>query len=166
MENILPDVLDNNLEVVFCGTAPGDASASRQAYYAGRGNLFYSTLASCGFTPRLFRPEEFKDLLQYKIGLTDLAKFTHGMDSKLSIEDFGTKGFRDKILRYQPKIVCFNGKEAAKIYFGLSNTKQVTFGLQDSKIGSSKLYVAPSTSFSARKYWDEELWWKLRKYIK
>ena len=32
---ILPDVLAPGLRVVFCGTAPGTASARAGAYYAG-----------------------------------------------------------------------------------------------------------------------------------
>jgi len=166
MNSVLPDVLDYNLDIVFCGTAAGDKSAKRKAYYAGIGNLFYTTLASCGFTPSLFRPEEFPSLLTYKIGLTDLAKFTHGIDKTLVKDDYDVLSFLKKIQKYQPKVVCFNGKEAAKVFFGLSSTKQVEYGLQRETINNSKLYVAPSTSFSARKYWDEEIWWKVRKYIK
>ena len=166
METILPDVLKHKLEIVFCGTAAGDKSANRKAYYAGRGNLFYSTLASCGYTPRLLRPEEYLELLNWKIGLTDLAQFTHGIDSVLKDEDFDTQSFTKKILLYQPKLVCFNGKKAAQIYFGLLSTKDVSYGLQDKRIDSTKLYVAPSTSFSARKFWDEDIWWKIRENIK
>lgn len=34
---ILPDVLQPNLNIVFCGTAPGTVSAQRGAYYANAG---------------------------------------------------------------------------------------------------------------------------------
>jgi TDG/mug DNA glycosylase family protein len=70
---ILPDLLKANLSVVFCGTAAGSKSAERKAYYAGAGNLFYPTLESCGFTPRILKPQEFSELLNCQIGLTDLA---------------------------------------------------------------------------------------------
>ena len=73
---ILPDLLKENLKIVFCGTAAGNKSAERKAYYAGAGNLFYPTLASCDLTPRILKPQEFPELLNYQIGLTDLAKFT------------------------------------------------------------------------------------------
>jgi len=162
---ILPDILHHNLDIVFCGTAAGNKSAERKAYYAGRGNLFYFTLTACGFTPRLLQPEEFPELLNYKIGLTDLAKFTHGMDKDLLEGDYDTKGFEDKILLCQPKVVCFNGKEAAKVYLQLLDTKQILYGEQDRQIGKTKLFVAPSTSFSARKYWDENIWQQLKKYM-
>lgn len=155
---ILPDLLKNNLNLVFCGTAAGNKSAERKAYYAGAGNLFYPTLASCGFTPRILKPEEYPELLNYGIGLTDLVKHHFGMDKDLKQEHFDTKSFEDKILKYQPKVVCFNGKEAAKVYFNLKYTKDVSYGLQNKVIGKTKLYVAPSTSLQAIAYWDENIW--------
>lgn len=163
---VLPDILNHDLYIVFCGTAAGDKSAERKAYYAGRGNLFYFVLASCGLTPRLFQPDEFRELLTYKIGLTDLAKFTHGMDKDLLEQDYDIKSFEEKIQLYQRNVVCFNGKEAAKVYLGLTDTKQVLYGEQKKQIGKTKLFVAPSTSFSARKYWDEDIWRQLKEYIR
>jgi len=162
---ILPDVLDHNLNIVFCGTAAGDKSAERKACYAGPGNQFYSTLAACGFTSRLLLPEEFMELSIYKIGLTDLAKLTHGMDSKIKRKDFDIVGFEQKISNYKPKIVCFNGKKAASIYLRRPGTTQVIYGFQNHTIGMSKLYVAPSTSGAARGAWDISLWHDLKKYI-
>lgn len=49
MGDVLPDVLERELRVVFCGTAPGAASAKAGAYYAGHG----SDLARAG---SMFRP--------------------------------------------------------------------------------------------------------------
>lgn len=163
---ILPDLLKDNLNVVFCGTAAGKKSAERKAYYAGTGNLFYPTLANCGFTPRILKPEEFPELLNYGIGLTDLVKYHFGIDKDLKQEHFDTKRFEDKILKYQPQLVCFNGKEAAKVYFNLKYTKDVSYGLQDKAIGKTKLYVASSTSLQAIAYWNESIWRELKEQIK
>jgi TDG/mug DNA glycosylase family protein len=55
---ILSDILGTHLDVVFCGTAVGDKSASRGHYYAGRGNKFYEFLHTAGFTPTRLRPDE------------------------------------------------------------------------------------------------------------
>ena len=159
---ILPDIIKTDLKIVFCGTAAGNKSAERKAYYAGKGNLFYKTLTSCGFTPMLLQPEQFPELLNYQIGLTDLAKNTYGMDKDLKHEDYDTKSFEEKILKYQPNFVCFNGKEAAKVFFGLKKTSQVSIGLQTQTIGKTKLFVAPSTSITAFAYWDENVWQQLK----
>ncbi len=76
--NVLPDVLAPGLRIVFCGTAVGSASARRRAYYAGPGNSFWPTLFTVGLTPRQLRPEEYATVIEYGLGLTDLAKSIAG----------------------------------------------------------------------------------------
>ena len=74
MDDILPDILDRGLDVVFCGTAVGPKSAEQRSYYAGPGNKFWQILADIGLTPHRLRPSQFKDVNAHGIGLTDLAK--------------------------------------------------------------------------------------------
>jgi TDG/mug DNA glycosylase family protein len=162
---VLPDILCPDLDIVFCGTAAGDQSAVRQAYYAGPGNQFYSTLHVCGLTSRRLCPEEFTELPKFRIGLTDLAKLTHGMDHRLKQGDFDVTGLKEKILRYEPKIVCFNGKKAAAIFLQRSATGKINYGLQPQMIGRSKLFVAPSTSGAARGAWDINVWHALKRQL-
>lgn len=158
---ILKDLLKPNLDIVFCGTAVGEDSAKKQAYYAGPGNQFYPVLYKAGFTPKLLKPHEYEQLLEYNIGLTDLVKFTSGNDNILSKRDYDVTSFANKIFKYQPKIVCFNGKKAAAEFMG-TKTKNIKYGLMAGTIGESKLVCVPSTSGSARKYWDESIWFKLK----
>jgi TDG/mug DNA glycosylase family protein len=160
---VLPDALTDNLNIVFCGTAAGNKSAERKAYYTGPGNLFYPTLASCGFIPKLLYPDEFIKLLDYKIGLTDLVKNHYGADKDLLKEHYNITSFNNKILKFQPDIICFNGKEAAKVFFNLKSTREINYGLQLKTIGKTKIFVAPSTSALAKKYWDESIWRELKK---
>ncbi|HLP37050.1 mismatch-specific DNA-glycosylase [Lacibacter sp.] len=162
----LPDLLIEDLDVVFCGTAAGDKSAELKAYYAGPGNQFYSIINSVGFTPIKLLPSQFPDLLNYRIGLTDIAKFAQGVDAKLKSSDFDVMGFKEKIIKYQPKYVCFNGKEAARVFYSLKQTKNIKYGIQTDIIKKTKLFVAPSTSGSARGYWDENVWKELFELLK
>jgi TDG/mug DNA glycosylase family protein len=69
---VLPDVLQSNLKVVFCGTAVGTQSAQAGAYYAGRGNQFWDILFQVGLTPRRLEPHEFRSLPAYSITLQHL----------------------------------------------------------------------------------------------
>ena len=78
--HVLPDVLAPGLRLVFCGTAAGKELARRAAYYAHPQNRFWRALFEAGLTPRLLRPEEYAEALQWGIGLTDLAKHASGMD--------------------------------------------------------------------------------------
>lgn len=162
----LPDLLAENLDIVFCGTAAGDKSAQLKAYYAGPGNQFYSILNIVGLTPIKLLPNQFPDLLNYKIGLTDIAKYAQGVDSRLKSTDFDVEGFKEKINKYQPKYCCFNGKEAAKEFYGLKKTANIKYGIQKETINNTKLFVAPSTSGSARGYWDENVWKELFELLK
>jgi len=76
--DLVPDVLGPGLRVVFCGSALGDVSWRRHAYYANPGNRFWQTLAEVGLTPRRLEPREYARLPEWGIGLTDLVKSDHG----------------------------------------------------------------------------------------
>lgn len=117
---ILPDVLETKLKVVFCGTAVGDRSARRGAYYAGPGNQFWNILAETGLTPYPFIPEQFPSLIKYRIGLTNLVKSLAGRDTALAAHNFDVEGFKAKIDIFAPKAVGFNGKKAGEVFFGRS----------------------------------------------
>ena len=112
MIEILPDVLDYGLVVVFCGTAASKASSKAGAYYANGTNAFWRTLHETGMTPRRFAPSEFRDLLKLRIGLTDVAKFVAGNDSDLSLGDFHPNSLSEKIRLYSPQILAFTSKAA------------------------------------------------------
>lgn len=157
MNTILPDILTENLRIVFCGTAAGWKSAQVGAYYAGPGNLFWPTLYHIGLTPHLFQPDQFREVLQYGIGLTDMAQQVFGADTDLKKTDFAADQFRQKIKRYAPAIVAFNGKKAASVFLEQS-TNLIAYGLQSAAIGKTKIFVLPSTSARARSFWDESYW--------
>ncbi len=156
-ETVLPDVLESGLRVVFCGTAAGRKSAAVGAYYAGVGNRFWPTLYQIGLTPRQLAPSEFREALQYGIGLTDLAQYASGMDKDLKRADFAPERFRQKIIDIVPSAVAFTSKFSASVYFGVK-TKGLRYGLQDTLIGLSKIFVLPSPSGAARGHWDESVW--------
>lgn len=158
---VLPDILEPNLKVVFCGTAVGDKSARVGAYYAGPGNSFWSTLAQVGLTPRRLDPQEFRILPRYGIGLTDLAKGLHGSDRRVRASDFDTESFRLKIEQFNPKAVAFNGKRAARAFFG----HDMQYGLQTETVGKSAIFVLPSTSSAARGHWDQSHWKALSDFL-
>lgn len=155
--SVLPDVMAANLAVVFCGTAVGSASARRGAYYADPGNAFWPTLFEIGLTPRLLEPNEYPQILDYGLGLTDLAKHVSGSDHSLSESDFDRRGLRAKIESYEPRILAFTGKRAAEEYL----VCRVQYGLLPESIGNTRLFVLPSPSGAARRFWDEGQWHKL-----
>lgn len=151
---ILPDLLAPGLDIVFCGTAVGAASARRRAYYAGPGNAFWPTLQRVGLTPRQLRPEEYEQLLGWGIGLTDLAKEISGNDDILARHHFDCDRLRAVLAKYRPRILAFTGKRAAQQFLG----RPVDYGALVERVGESRLFVLPSPSGAACRYWDTAPW--------
>jgi len=139
---MLDDVLAPGLALVVCGSAAGAKSAALGHYYAGPGNRFWCTLHLVGLTPRQLEPTEAPLLLHYGIGLTDLVKRQAGSDAAIRFDDPDAERLRATILRYAPRVLCFNGLRAAREFLGRPG---VSYGRQDERIGATALFVAPST---------------------
>ncbi len=155
---LVDDLLEKGLIVVFCGTAPSDESYRRKAYYAHPGNRFYAVLARAGFTRDRLSPADYPDLLAYRIGLTDLNKTEHGADSALSQAAFDPDALEGKIRRFAPDYLAFTSKRAAQEYL---QVPRCDYGLQDAGIGRTRIFVLPSPSGRAVRYWSEEPWREL-----
>lgn len=164
---MLRDVLDKNLKVVFCGTAKGKASALKGFYYAGAGNKFYSILYEAGFTTKKLLPADCYDINEYAIGLTDLVHNQYGNDNEIDKANYEVDLFLKKMKQYQPQFIAFTSKTAASFAMDLKGvTSCINYGLQQQKIAGCKVFVLPSTSGSARSYWNEKYWFELSQLIK
>lgn len=155
--SVLPDVLAPGLRIVFCGTAVSVTSAQVGAYYARPGNKFWPTLFKVGFTPRQLRPEEYATITRYGLGLTDLAKSVAGCDAALEDRHFDRSGLRAKIEQCIPQVLAFTSKRAGEEFTG----HKVLYGFLDETIGSTRLFVLPSTSGAAKKSWSIKPWKEL-----
>jgi TDG/mug DNA glycosylase family protein len=156
-EHVIPDVLESGLDVVFCGTAPSATSKERGAYYARPGNRFWPTLYSIGLTPRQLEPEEFRTVTDFGIGLTDVCKLAWGQDADLAATDFEPEALREKIQQHAPRYLAFTSKRAAREFLG----RNPAYGIQPDVIGEARLFVLPSTSGLATRFWDETFWQEL-----
>lgn len=159
-ENLVPDVLAEGLDVVFCGTALGRVSAQRRAYYAHPGNFFWRTLKQAGFTQELLAPADYASVLRYGIGLTDLCKTAYGNDDELPAGAFDTVALRHKIGLYRPRYLAFTSKTGAASVMAMP-TGKIAYGVQPLTIGTTQLFVLPSPSGHARRYWDASIWKEL-----
>ncbi len=157
---VLPDLLQTELKVVFCGTAPSRRSAQLKAYYAHGGNLFWDVLYGAGFTPIRLAPAHYGELLSYGIGLTDLNKAQIGGDAEVDSSAYDPQALVDKVLFYRPRILAFTSKNGAKVFYGRG---PLDFGPQLESIGETRIWVLPSTSGSARAHWPrlEHYWYEL-----
>lgn len=156
-EHLVPDVLALGLNIVFCGTALGVKSAREKAYYANPGNYFWRTLHHIGLTPRRLAPTEYKLVLEYGLGLTDLSKTNYGQDADIPRDAFDMVALQEKIFRYQPRYLAFTSKTGAALFLNRPAAK-LAYGLQPERIGATQLFVLPSPSGQARIFWNETHW--------
>lgn len=165
----LPDYLAPGLRVVFCGTAAGKASARVGGYYAGPGNAFWPALYSAGLVPVRLEPGSDHRVLEFGIGLTDLAKKVVASSDRGLGSHYDVGGFLAKMERFSPTWIAFHGKEAGKVVSRyLKHGADVRLGAQDWQLGDSRVFVLPSMSGAnrdpsrlegkpSRKAWFEEL---------
>jgi len=159
---ILPDVLEAGLTTVFCGSAASTASARHGAYYAGPGNRFWPALFEAGLTPTLFKPAEFRRLPELGIGITDLAKHESGMDIALSSNAYDADALLRKIQKHKPAHLAFTGKRPAGLFLlEALGAPLKDYGEQSPTIGATRIFVLPSPSGAARRWWSIEPWIKL-----
>ncbi len=143
-ESAVPDVLAPGLRVVFCGINPGFRSAAAAAHFANPRNDFWRLLADAGLTPRLLAPEEQLQMLELGYGLTNAAYRTTRGSSDLRRGDFAGSAERFERLAadVRPEIIAFVGKAAYEGVF----RERPDHGLQERRLGGTRLFVLPSTS--------------------
>lgn len=146
----LPDYLRPGLDVVFVGINPGLASAARGHHYAGRSNHFWPLLHQAGFVPEPLTYQDDWRCPEFGIGLTNLVdRPSRGIDD-LSREEMAAGAARlgEKLRRYRPRAVCFNGKAIAEAFLG----RRCRLGLQPERWEGMLVYVMPSTSARTASY--------------
>ena len=147
--------------IVFCGTAAGNVSAARGAYYAHPQNRFWSALHAFGLTPRSSRPEDYPELPQWGLGLTDIAKHVSGMDRELPPGALGPRGLRraqGEDHAAEPEWLAFTSLTAGRRYLG----RAAGFGEQPERIGRTRLWLLPSPSPTAGWNWESNThWWRM-----
>lgn len=165
----LPDLLADDLDVVFIGSAVGEKSARRGHYYSHPTNSFWKLLYKAGFTPIRLRPDQDTEVLRYGIGISDLVKdVAQSNDDGLNFSKGGEVLAR--VASRSPGWIAFNGigvgKQAAK-YCGVSTTLH---GHQRWTVAGIRVFVLPSSSSANSRVVIEgktkvEWWGELRQLI-
>src|SRR5450631_1779307 len=156
----LPDQLQDQLRLVFVGTAASQRSADVGHYYAHPGNRFWRTIHQVGLTPRRYEPLEFPALLEFGIGFTDLCKSGAGMDHQALAFPVDIPAFREKMRHFRPKTIAFTSKKAASLFYGRP-TKAIALGQQPSQQDFPIVFVLASPSGAASGSWSVQPWQEL-----
>ena len=144
MHSAVPDVLAPGLRIVFCGINPGFRSAAAGAHFANPRNDFWRLLHESGLTPRLLEPDDQDGMTALGYGLTNAAYRTTRGSGDLRPADFAGAAERlERIAReLGPALIAFVGKAAYEGAF----RERPELGLQERRLGSTELFVLPSTS--------------------
>ena len=141
----VPDLIAPGLNVLFCGINPGLYSAAVGHHFARPGNRFWPTLHRAGFTPRLLSPDDERDLLPLKLGITNIVDRASAAADELTREELmaGAERLRRKLRRYQPRVLAVLGVGAYRTGFA---QKYAKLGPQPDPIGQTTVWVLPNPS--------------------
>jgi hypoxanthine-DNA glycosylase len=168
MENKIVQITNNNIlegfapinsencRILILGTMPGAESLRKQQYYAYRMNQFWRIIFEI-FNLEMTEDYEMKKkvLLEHNIALWDVLKYCERKDSSDSnikapvANDFNT------LFQKLPKLefICFNGKEAEKLY------KKMVIGKYPTEMSTRYAYIVfPSTSPANTKKYEQKLY--------
>ncbi|HUH84149.1 MAG TPA: mismatch-specific DNA-glycosylase [Stellaceae bacterium] len=154
----LPDLLRDELEVVFVGINPSIFSAWMGHYFARPSNRFWRALSrsvlsrsardAMGVT--LLTPAQDRALLDHGFGFTDLVKRPTARAAEVAPAEFaaGIAALRAKLEKHRPRIACFQGITGYRALHGAiaSGAAEPGLGLQPTRIAATRLFVAPSPS--------------------
>lgn len=141
----LPDIVADDLLVLFCGINPGMRSAESGHNFARPGNRFWPALHGAGFTPRRLAPEEDGLLPSFGLGITNLVDRPTRAASELTPEELraGAAGLERLVRRHRPAVVAIVGIGAYRAGFG---RPRAAIGLQPEPVAGVPAWVLPNTS--------------------
>jgi TDG/mug DNA glycosylase family protein len=165
LQDVLQDLLGESLQIVFCGTAVGTASAKASAYYAHPQNKFWRILHETKLTQELLQPHQYRELLDHRIGLTDFVKTHFGMDHQIPLSKLGEISrmrLRASMLACRPKFLAFTSKTAGQKFLGGPRE----YGEQIEVIADTRIWILPSTSGAANGAWRPEVWHRFAEVVR
>jgi TDG/mug DNA glycosylase family protein len=155
----LPDLLAEQLVVVFVGINPSRYSVEKGHYFARPGNRFWPALSRSRLSlparralgVEVLGPEHDRALPPHGIGFTDVVKRAtpRATDLEPGELEAAAPALRAKLRRWQPRVACFHGVTGYRPFraaaLGLRDGKAVT-GAQNETIGATRLFVVPNPS--------------------
>ncbi|MFI6376758.1 G/U mismatch-specific DNA glycosylase [Streptomyces sp. NPDC050546] len=144
-DRVVPDVVADGLRVLFCGINPGLMTAATGHHFARPGNRFWPVLHRSGFTPRLLKPSEQRELLSYGLGITNVVERPTARADELSAEEYreGGRLLALKAERLRPGWLAVVGVTAYRAAF---DDRKAQVGPQSRTFGDTRVWVLPNPS--------------------
>jgi len=142
---MIPDVIAPDLRVLFCGINPGLMSEATGHHFARPGNRFWPALHQGGFTPRQLKPAEQDELLDYRLGITNVVPRPSAKADELTRAELvaGGEQLVAKVLKYRPEWLAVVGVTAYRDAFAEPKAKM---GRQERLIGPTRVWILPNPS--------------------
>jgi TDG/mug DNA glycosylase family protein len=149
----LPDYLRTGLDIVSIGLNPSLPSVRDGFYFANPRNRFWRALNASGLAGEPLEPGIAAMEKLYEdcaIGFTDVVKRPTAGGRELRAADYKEWApvLHDRLLRYQPRIAWFQGKQAYANYlkYAVELRPVIDWGEQALRIGDSRVFVTPNPS--------------------
>jgi len=144
-ERVIEDVAAPGLRVLFCGINPGLWSAATGHHFARPGNRFWPALHLSGFTPRQLRPDEQRELLAHRLGITNMVARATARADELTPQELRDGGIRltELVDRLRPAALAVVGLGAYRTAFGQPDAGT---GPRPDRIGNTVVWVLPNPS--------------------
>jgi double-stranded uracil-DNA glycosylase len=144
-EKVIEDVAAPGLRVLFCGINPGLWSAATGHHFARPGNRFWPALHLSGFTPRQLRPDEQRELLAHRLGITNMVARATARADELTPQELRDGGIRltELVDRLRPAALAVVGLGAYRTAFAQPDAGT---GPRPDRIGNTLVWVLPNPS--------------------
>jgi TDG/mug DNA glycosylase family protein len=147
----VPDLLGDDVRLLFVGINPGLWTAATQTHFAHPANRFYPAILRAGIITRAVDPsagmsDEDRDHLRSRgIGITNLVRRASARASELTNEELreGGKHLEALVAEVRPKVVAVAGITAYRSAFGL---RRAVPGRQPADLCGAQLWVVPNPS--------------------
>ncbi len=148
---VVPDVIGDGLDVLFCGINPGLWSGATGHHFARPGNRFWPVLHRAGFTPRQLAPWEEDELPALGLGVTNLVPRTTAAAAELTTEELraGAAALEAKAARHRPRAVAVVGMGAYRSAF---RRPGAAMGRQPEDLAGAELWMLPNPSGLQARY--------------
>ncbi len=147
----VPDLLAEDLRLLFVGINPGLWTAAVQAHFARPGNRFYPALLRAGIITEPVAPSagmtdrEREHLQSRGLGITNLVPRATAGAAELTPAELREGGdrLRELVRTRRPRVVAVAGITAYRHAFGHPKAR---LGRQDELFEGSELWVVPNPS--------------------
>ena len=147
----IPDLVGDDLRLLFVGINPGLWTAAVQTHFAHPANRFYPALLAAGILERRIdpaagmTPEDRAYFVGRGLGITNLVRRASARADELSAPELREGG--DRLVRdvaaWQPRVVAVAGITAFRAAFG---ARKAVVGRQPEPLSGAELWVVPNPS--------------------